>query len=32
MPKSNSPQASTPDAHISHQQVGAEQRGAGSIA
>ena len=32
MPKSISPQKSTPDAPIHHQQVGAEQRGAGSIA
>ena len=27
MPKSNSQQKSTPDAHIRHQEVGAEQRG-----
>ena len=32
MPKSNSQQKSTPDARICHQQVGAEQRGAGGIA
>ena len=32
MPKSNSQQESTPDARIRHQQVGTEQRGAGSIA
>ena len=32
MPKSNSQQKSTPDAHIHHQQVGAEQRGASRIA
>ena len=32
MPKSNSQQKSTPDAHIHHQQVGAERRGAGGIA
>ena len=29
MPKSNSQQKSTPDSHFRHQQVGAEQRGAG---
>ena len=32
VPKSNSQQKSTPDARICHQQVGAERRGAGSIA
>ena len=32
MPKSNSQQKSTPDTRIHHQQVGAEQRGAGGIA
>ena len=32
MPKSNSQQKNTPDARIRQQQVGAEQRGAGSIA
>ena len=32
MPKSNSQQKSTPYACIRHQQVGAEQRGAGGIA
>ena len=32
MPKSNSQQNSTPDMHIRHQQVGAEQRGAGGSA
>ena len=32
MPKSNSQQKSTPDARTRHQQVGAERRGAGSIA
>ena len=32
VPKSNSQQKSTPDARIGHQQVGAERRGAGSIA
>ena len=29
MPKNNSQQKSTPDARVRHQQVGAEQRGAG---
>ena len=28
MPKNNSQQKSTPDAHTRHQQVGAERRGA----
>ena len=32
MPKSNSEQKSNPDAHIRHQQVGAERRGEGTIA
>ena len=32
MPKNNSQQKTTPDARIHHQQVGAERRGAGSIA
>ena len=32
MPKSNYQHKSTPDACISHQQVGAERRGAGVIA
>ena len=32
MPKSNSQQKSTPDAHTRQQQVGAERRGAGGIA
>ena len=32
MPKSNSQQKSTPDTPPYHQQVGAEQRGAGGIA
>ena len=32
MPKGNSQQKSTPDAHIHRQQVGAERRGAGGIA
>ena len=32
MPKNNSQQKSTPDAHIRHQQVGVEQRGAGGRA
>ena len=32
MPKSYFQQKSTPDAHICHQQVGAEWRGVGSIA
>ena len=32
MSKSNSQQKSTPDAHIRHQQVGAEGTGGGSIA
>ena len=32
MPKSNSQQKSTPEARIRHQQVGAEQKGAGGIA
>ena len=32
MPKSNSQQKSTSDAHIHHKQVGAERRGAGGIA
>ena len=31
MPKSNSQQKSTPDACISHQQVGAERRGAAAL-
>ena len=31
MPKSNSQQESTPDAHIRHQQVGAERRGAAAL-
>ena len=31
VPKSNSQQKSTPDIRIQHQQVGAEQRGAGGI-
>ena len=31
MPKSNSQQKSTLDAHICHQQLGAEQRRAGGI-
>ena len=31
MLKNNSQQKSTPDAHIRHQQVGAERRGAGGI-
>ena len=31
MPKSNSEQKSTPDAHIRHQQLGAERRGTGGI-
>ena len=31
MPKSNSQQKSTPDAGTRHQQVGAEQRGAGAL-
>ena len=32
MPKSNSQQKNTPDAHTRRQQVGAERRGAGGIA
>ena len=32
MPNSNSQQKRTPDAHILHQQVGAERRGVGGIA
>ena len=32
MHKSNSPQKSTPDTRIRHQQVGSERRGAGGIA
>ena len=32
MPKSNSQQKGTPDARISHQQVGVEWRGTGDIA
>ena len=32
MPKTNSQQKSTPDARIHHQQIRAEQRGAGGIA
>ena len=32
MPKNNSQQKSTPDVLIRHQQVGAEQKGAGGIA
>ena len=32
MPKSNSQQKSTPDTPPYHQQVGAEQRGAGGVA
>ena len=32
MPKSNSQQKSTPDAHTRHQQVGVEQRRSGGIA
>ena len=32
MPKSNSPQKSTPYTRIHHQQVGAERKGAGGIA
>ena len=32
MPKGNSQQENTPDAHIHHQQVGAERRRAGDTA
>ena len=32
MPKSNSQQKSTPEAHTRHQQIGAERRGASGIA